>query len=231
VTSNDDILQQIRQVLDHIDTIMLQSGTAEAECESSAQDAATNGHEGIAGYYLAAKEGLERVRAAASSAELEARTAELHVERTRGHGGADGGSGGAANFGGVAPPRPTDRIRDNKRKPGHFARVRVTNSAGESVYDYQIESGNQTDQEKALGRWKGALASHTENRSSRMHGSPHPEITDDPFLDTHPVKSGWTVVFEGTREPCTSCRNAMNRLKKDKGVRVVYKWGDKQWSP
>jgi hypothetical protein len=230
LTSNDDILQQITQVLDHIETIALHAATAAEECGASAQEQGANGHDATAGYYFTAAEALTRVTAATSAAELEARTAALHVERTRGHAGADGGTG-TANFGGVAPPRPTDRIRENKRKPGHFARVRVTNGAGESVYDYQIESGNQTDQEKMLGRWKGALASHTENRSSRMHGSPHPEIADDPFLDTHPVKSGWTVVFEGTREPCTSCRNAMNRLKKDKGVTVVYKWGDKQWSP
>ncbi|WP_335989908.1 hypothetical protein [Glycomyces sp. MUSA5-2] len=229
MTSNDDILQQIRQALDQIDTILLQSAAAEIECESNAQDATANGHEGIAGYYFAAKESLERARAAASSAELEARTAELHVERTRGH-GAGSDSSGAANFGGVAPPRPTDQIRDKKRKPGHFAHVRVADSSGKTLYDYDIESGNQTGQEKALGRRKGASASHTENRSVRMHGSAHPEMNDDPFFNTHPIPPGSRVEIAGTRPPCPQCKNAMKRLMQDRQANVIYKWGyDETW--
>lgn len=229
LTSNDEILQQIRQTLDHIEAIVLQAATAEDDCEASAQDATGNGHEGIAGYYLTAKESLDRAKSAASRAELEVRTAELHVERTRGHGGAGSGSGDT-NFGGVAPPRPTDQIREKKRKPGHFASVRVTDSNGKTLYDYQIESGNQTGQEKALGRRKGASASHTENRSVRMHGSAHPEMNDDPFFDTHPIPPGSQVEIAGTRPPCPQCKNAMKRLMQDRQAKVVYKWGeDETW--
>lgn len=145
-------------------------------------------------------------------------------------GGAGSGSSEAASFGGVAPPRPTDQIREKKRKPGHFARVRVIDGNGTPLYDYQIESGNQTGQEKALGRRKGASASHTENRSVRMHGSAHPEINDDPFFNTHPIPPGSHVEISGTRPPCPQCKNAMKRLVRDRQADVVYKWGeDETW--
>jgi hypothetical protein len=230
LTSNDDILQQITQVLDHIETIALHAATAAEECGTSAQEQGANGHDAIAGYYLTAAETLARVTAATSTAELEARTAALHVERTRGHAGSGGGTG-TANFGGVAPPRPTDQIREKKRKPGHFAHVRVTDSSGKPLYDYEIESGNQTGQEKALGRRKGASASHTENRSVRMHGSAHPEMKDDPFFDTHPIPTGSHVEIAGILPPCPQCKNAMKRLMRDRQADVVYKWGDDETWP
>ena len=51
-------------------------------------------------------------------------------------------------------PGASERIRERKRKPRHFASARVTDNSGKTLYDYQIESDNQTSQEKALERRK-----------------------------------------------------------------------------
>ncbi|WP_442912785.1 hypothetical protein [Kutzneria sp. CA-103260] len=116
-----------------------------------------------------------------------------------------------------------------KRKP-HFADVTVYDPHGNVKYACTLRSGNQLQQESALGFPNASLASHTEARSMRMHGgSPTVPIPGDPLAHQMPVNKGDRVEIHGTKPPCPQCKGAMNRAVSELGVGVSYHWGGNSW--
>ncbi|MEV6603178.1 RHS repeat-associated core domain-containing protein [Kutzneria sp. NPDC051319] len=116
-----------------------------------------------------------------------------------------------------------------KRKP-HFAHVTVYDPHGNVKYHYGLRSGNQLQEESALGFPNASMASHTEARSMRMHGgSPTVPIAGDPLAGRLPVNKGDRVEIHGTKPPCPQCKGAMNRAVSELGIGVSYHWGGNSW--
>ena len=110
--------------------------------------------------------------------------------------------------------------------PGHTADVSVHGPKGDVRTEYSVRSGNTTPAEAKLGGgWNSQMATHTENRASRMSGgSSNPNIAGDPYANLVPVGPGDTVVISGTRSPCPRCQGAMNRASRETGATFVYMW-------
>lgn len=70
------------------------------------------------------------------------------------------------------------------------------------------------------------LTAHTENRVSRMFGTPSsPNVVNDSYFGTMGnLNPGYSVVIEGLNPPCRRCQGAMNRLARQQGVNVAYTW-------
>lgn len=112
----------------------------------------------------------------------------------------------------------------------HHARITVFDPAGNVRYQYGLVSGHTLPEEAALGFPNAMMATHTENRSMRMHGaSPTVPIPNDPYAGTHPVQPGDHVVIDGEKPPCPQCKGAMNRAVNELGVNVTYNWGGNVW--
>lgn len=97
-------------------------------------------------------------------------------------------------------------------KEKHTARVTVTRN-GQVVERQVLRSGNMTAAEKALGFPRSTLATHTENRATRQI----------------PLEAGDHMLIRGQYSPCNSCKGAMNRAVREKGVSITYSWGNQIW--
>jgi hypothetical protein len=49
-------------------------------------------------------------------------------------------------------------------------------------------------------------------------------IPGDPYSNLAPVSEGESVIVNGTKPPCTTCQDAMNRAAKATGANFVYLW-------
>lgn len=113
----------------------------------------------------------------------------------------------------------------------HHARITVYDPAGNIRYQYGLVSGHTLPEEAALGFPNAMMATHTENRSMRMHGAtPTVPIPNDPYAGTHPVQPGDHIVIDGEKPPCPQCKGAMNRAVNELGVNVTYNWGGNVWN-
>ncbi|MFI6129520.1 RHS repeat-associated core domain-containing protein [Micromonospora sp. NPDC051141] len=101
-------------------------------------------------------------------------------------------------------------------KTPHTALVTVYDAEGRILLERTLVSGEQTAEEKSLGRRNGSSASHTEHRAVRMGA-------------LWRLPEGAQVVIEGTLSPCSRCKAAMNTYTKQTGFVVEYRWGDSQW--
>nr|WP_329064095.1 polymorphic toxin-type HINT domain-containing protein [Streptomyces sp. NBC_01429] len=119
--------------------------------------------------------------------------------------------------------------------PNHTAEVSVLDSNGnvrgagsgeEGSASYW--SGRTSDAEKAQGKFKGGMMSHTEARATRVAGSPHPywKAGDDPLLGRAPAVAGDTYYVEGQLPPCSWCASAMEEAATNTGTNWVYTWMD-----
>jgi RHS repeat-associated protein len=119
--------------------------------------------------------------------------------------------------------------------PKHIAGVTVmdgggnirgteTDEEGPSTY----WAGRQSDAEKAQGRYKGGLISHTESRATRVAGVPHVywKGGDDPLLGRSPAIAGDTYLIEGILPPCDWCQAQMQEAALTTRTNWVYVWPD-----
>ncbi|WP_177239934.1 ricin-type beta-trefoil lectin domain protein [Streptomyces monashensis] len=119
--------------------------------------------------------------------------------------------------------------------PKHIAGVTVmdgggnirgaeTDEEGPSTY----WAGRQSDAEKAQGRYKGGLISHTESRATRVAGVPHVywKGGDDPLLGRSPAIAGDTYLIEGILPPCDWCQAQMQEAALATRTDWVYTWLD-----
>lgn len=112
----------------------------------------------------------------------------------------------------------------------HHARITVFDPGGTVRYQYGLVSGHTLPEEAALGFPNAMMATHTENRSMRMHGaSPTVPIPGDPYANSHPVQAGDHIVIDGEKPPCPQCKGAMNRAVNELGVNVTYNWAGNTW--
>jgi RHS repeat-associated protein len=112
----------------------------------------------------------------------------------------------------------------------HHATITVFDPTGGVRYQYGLVSGHTLPEEAALGFPNAMMATHTENRSMRMHGaSPTVPIPNDPYANSHPVQPGDHIVIDGEKPPCPQCKGAMNRAVNELGVNVTYNWGGNVW--
>ncbi|MGQ4517343.1 polymorphic toxin-type HINT domain-containing protein [Streptomyces sp. DW26H14] len=104
--------------------------------------------------------------------------------------------------------------------------VRGSGSGEEGSASYW--SGRTSDAEKAQGKFKGGMMSHTEARATRVAGSPHPywKVGDDPLLGRAPAVAGDTYYVEGQLPPCSWCASAMEQAATNTGTNWVYTWMD-----
>jgi len=106
----------------------------------------------------------------------------------------------------------------------------VFDPTGGVRYQYGLVSGHTIPEEAALGFPNAMMATHTENRSMRMHGaSPTVPIPGDPYANSHLVQPGDHIVIDGEKPPCPQCKGAMNRAVNELGVNVTYNWGGNVW--
>jgi len=90
----------------------------------------------------------------------------------------------------------------------HNANVLLVDAQGNVVGHTRIVSGSMTPAEQALGFPKNTLASHTESRAIRQI----------------PLVRGQTMTITGQRQPCPSCKGAMNRAAAESGATIRYRW-------
>ncbi|MFE3284104.1 ricin-type beta-trefoil lectin domain protein [Streptomyces sp. NPDC059233] len=116
--------------------------------------------------------------------------------------------------------------------PNHIAEVTVLDGKGKVRADAGDEgpstywAGRQSDAEKAQGRYKGGLISHTESRATRAAGSPHPywKAGDDPLLGRAPAIEGDTYLIRGQLDPCGWCQTAMEEAALSTNTTWIYTW-------
>jgi hypothetical protein len=92
-------------------------------------------------------------------------------------------------------------------RPPHSATVTVKRG-GTQIYYEQLNSGNMTAEEAALGYPRNSLATHTEARAVRNPG----------------LQSGDVMTIMGQYDPCSSCRTAMASAARRFGIRINYVW-------
>jgi hypothetical protein len=113
-------------------------------------------------------------------------------------------------------------------KSTHYADVEIMDQGGNTRESYSFRSGNQEDEEAAMGKRRGAILSHTENRVGRRSGGPSViggnVVPNDPYSGMFLTGAGETVLITGTRRPCSNCKGAMNRAAKATGANFVYRW-------
>ncbi|WP_198041351.1 LamG-like jellyroll fold domain-containing protein [Micromonospora chokoriensis] len=113
-------------------------------------------------------------------------------------------------------------------RPNHIAGHTRLDSSGSvrSGQEQTYFAGRQTAEEQAQGKWKGAMASHTEARATREAGSPWPYWVrgDDAALGRNPVEPGDTILLEGELPPCSWCQTAMEQAAEHTGANWVYTW-------
>lgn len=90
-------------------------------------------------------------------------------------------------------------------RPPHRATVRVQNAEG--IRSWELNSGNATPEELALGWPQSALATHTEARAVR-----------------HPLQRGETMRITGDYDPCSACQRAMKEAANRTGATIIYWW-------
>lgn len=73
-----------------------------------------------------------------------------------------------------------------------------------------LESGDMTPEESALGFPQNTLAIHTEARA----------------VKTIPLSPGETMVIEGQYPPCPSCKGKLNAAATASQSEIHYKWPD-----
>ncbi|MGW0943545.1 ricin-type beta-trefoil lectin domain protein [Streptomyces sp. NPDC002623] len=119
--------------------------------------------------------------------------------------------------------------------PKHIAEVTVMDSAGKERGAASSEegsasywSGRQSDAEKAQGKYKGGLISHTESRATRVAGVPHVywKGGDDPLLGRSPAIAGDTYLVRGLLPPCDWCQAQMEEAALSTKTNWVYTWLD-----
>jgi RHS repeat-associated protein len=96
-------------------------------------------------------------------------------------------------------------------KPPHKALVRVFDQNQNIVHIEQLQSGNMTADEKALGFPKASLATHTESRAVRHI----------------PLAPGHRMEILGQYPPCSSCQGAMRKASRS-GNLIEYVWKDEK---
>lgn len=70
-----------------------------------------------------------------------------------------------------------------------------------------------TAEQKALGFPRSTLATHTERKAVSLS-----------------LRSGDTMLIQGTNPPCSSCKGAMNLVAKITGAEIHYTWNGNIWS-
>ncbi|MEU4872408.1 ricin-type beta-trefoil lectin domain protein [Streptomyces sp. NPDC021608] len=119
--------------------------------------------------------------------------------------------------------------------PKHTAEVTVMDGGGnirgagaseEGPANYW--AGRQSGAEKAQGKYKGGLISHTESRATRVAGVPHVywKGGDDPLLGRSPAIAGDTYLIEGRLPPCDWCQAQMEEAALSTKTNWVYTWLD-----
>ncbi|MFE2943239.1 polymorphic toxin-type HINT domain-containing protein [Streptomyces sp. NPDC059255] len=110
---------------------------------------------------------------------------------------------------------------------GHMCDITAMAPDGTKRVDVKLESGNMTPEEAALGYPNDVAFTHTEHRFSRMAGAstgPKVSLPNDPFLGNYLLSPGDAVTMRGQLPPCSRCKGAMNRMVRELGVSVTYKW-------
>ncbi|CAM4372274.1 hypothetical protein TAEQ797_07975 [Taylorella equigenitalis] len=100
------------------------------------------------------------------------------------------------------------KFSNGKRRPPHKATVTVTDKNGVVKHKSNLVSGNMTEAEKKLGFPNNSLATHTENRATRL-------------ID---LNQGDTMLIEGQYRPCPRCKGAMRVKAEESGAKVIYTW-------
>lgn len=77
----------------------------------------------------------------------------------------------------------------------------------------RVESGNMTEEEKALGFPLNTLASHTEARAVR--NAENQELMQ---------VNGNQMIITGQQANCPSCKEKMNKLSQESGNTIIYQW-------
>ncbi|WP_018253668.1 RHS repeat-associated core domain-containing protein [Salinispora mooreana] len=121
----------------------------------------------------------------------------------------------------------TQVLVHNTGGSGHMCDITATAPDGSTRVDVNLESGDMTPEEAALGYPNNSAFTHTEHRFSRMAGAstgPKVSLPNDPFAGRHPLSPGDAVTMRGQLPPCSRCKGAMNRMVRELGVSVTYTW-------
>ncbi|MGO9899589.1 MAG: DUF4157 domain-containing protein [Solirubrobacteraceae bacterium] len=93
-------------------------------------------------------------------------------------------------------------------RPPHSATATVRDGNGRPAWRKQLNSGNMTAEERALGYPKNSLATHTEIRA----------------VNEAPLTKGATMTISGQYPPCSSCQRAMQEAATRTGATITYWW-------